>query len=339
MFRHVEPAVMSSAAIPLMAYLPSLIADLDAHGMTTESGELSRLLRARDRDVLRRRYPFGSETAWTAAGFDEAFFAARRHAHEDLQERSLRCAFAARSLAPSWWWYGSDKRWLDDGDGNPSGTDRGELCLGPTTVSNSLMFLSMLDRDYASLPEATLRLALGGMLGVWALVRHDGAAGMAFCPDAASSHFGMSAVTGDVGLALFHYLRGVASYVLPTRYAGVTTFGCHFEVETENGQEIFIVRPWDGVGRRIVVRQIGFEVRANLGVLRDVRFDARKRHAKIVLENPSARERRAQLQVFGLWGGEFSVNGEELRSVDGQLSVGVTLPAGQSVTTEIAVIA
>jgi hypothetical protein len=201
-----------------------------------------------------------------------------------------------------------------------------------------MMFLSMLDRDYANLPEAMLRLALGGMLGVWALVRDDGAAGMAFCPDSASSHFGMSAVTGDVGLGLFHYLRAIAAFVLPTRYAGVTTFGCHFEVETEDGQEIFIVRPWDGVGRRVVVRQIGLEVRANLGVLRDVRFDARKRHAKILLENPSMRERRARLQVSGLWGVRFSVNGEELRSEDGTLNLDVTLPGGQTVKTEITVI-
>jgi hypothetical protein len=338
MFRHVEQSTFSSSAVPLMSYLPSLVEDLRAHGLTTEANEVEKSLQRRERDILKRRYPFGTDSAWTAAGFEEAFFAARRHAQEELQERTLRCAYAARSLAPSWWWYGSDKRWLDDGDGNPAGTDRGELCLGPTTVADSLMYLRTLDRDYTALPEATLRLALGGMLGVWALVRADGAAGMAFCPDSASRHFGMSAVTGDIGLGLFHYLRGVASFVLPTRYSGVTTFGCHFEVETDEGLETMVVRPWDGVGRRVIVRQIGLEVETNLGVIQEVRFDARKRHAKVTIDNPSPRGGTAKLRVRGLWGARFSVDAKEIDGMGGELTVEVVLPAGASVVTEIAVI-
>lgn len=338
MFRHVEPSTLSSAAIPLMSYLPSLVDDLRAADLGQDAEAVDKALRGREKDLLRRKYPFGTDASWTAAGFEEAFSAARRNAHEELQERTLRCAYAARSLAPCWWWYGSDKRWLDDGDGNPAGTDRGELCLGPTTVADSLMFLRTLDRDYTTLPDATLRLALGGMLGVWALVRSDGAAGMAFCPDSASRHFGMSAVTGDVGLGLFHYLRGVASYVLPTRYSGVTTFGCHFEVETEDGLETIVVRPWEGVGRKIVVRQIGFEAEVNLGILREVRFDARKRNAKVTLENPAAKECRAALRVRGLWGSRFQVGGIELQSVGGELTVEVALGKGETATTKIVVI-
>jgi len=338
LFRHVEPSALSSSAVPLMSYLPSLIADLRKAGLDAEATDLQKALNLRDKDLLRRRYPFGTESAWGAGGFEETFAAARRHGHEDLQERTLRCAFAARSLSPSWWWYGSDKRWLDEGESTPAASDRGELCLGPTTVANSMMFFQTLARDYVSLPEATLRYAFGGMLGVWALVRADGAAGMAFCPDAASSHFGISAVTGDIGLALFHYLRGAAAYVLPTRYAGVTTFGCHFEVEPEGDKENLVVRPWDGVGRHIVVRQVGLEVSAHLGRISELRFDARKRQARISLENPSNRDQEAALCVKGLWGSRFAVDGKELQGVDGELRFSVKLPANGSVNAEITVI-
>ncbi|AIE86915.1 DUF5695 domain-containing protein [Fimbriimonas ginsengisoli] len=338
MFRHVEPTVLSSSAVPLMAYLPSLVDDLHAVGLEDEAHVVAALARRREMDLQRRRYPYGAEVAWTAAGFEEAYSAARHRGNEELQERTLRCAYAARSLAPSWWWYGSDKRWLDDGDGNPAGTDRGELCLGPTTTANSMMFLRTLDRDYTNLPEATLRLAFGGMLGVWALVRPDGAAGMAFCPDAASKHFGMSAVTGDVGIGLFHYLRGVASFVLPTRYAGVTTFGCHFEVESEDEREIFVVRPWDGVGRRIVVRQVGLEVEASLGFLRELRFDARKRNARLKVEHFGNTERPSQVRVKGLWGSRFTVDGKELQGIEGELVLDLILPPHGTVTTMISVI-
>lgn len=335
---YVEPSTFSTSAVPLMSYLPSLILDLRQAGLNDAAKVLDTFLLKRDRDLLRRRYPFGSEVSWTAGGFDECFTAARRHANEELQERTLRCAYAARSLAPCWWWYGSDKRWLDDGDGNPAGTDRGELCLGPTTAANSMMLLRTLDRDYTTLPDATLRLAFGGMLGVWALVRPDGAAGMAFCPDPASRHFGMSAVTGDVGLGLFHYLRGVASWVLPTRYSGVTTFGCHFEVETEDEVEVFMVRPWDGVGRRVIVRQIGLEVETSLGKITELRFDARKRHARVTIVNPGNTERTSKVRVKGLWGSRFSVDGKELHSENGELHAQIDLPGNATVTTEITVI-
>lgn len=338
LFQHVEPSTLSATSVPMMSYLPSLIADLERAGIEDEADELHAALERRDADLLRRQYPFGPESAWGAGGFEESFAAARRNGNEELQERIMRCAFAARSLSPSWWWYGSDKRWLDEGEGTPGGGDRGELCLGPTTVANSLMFFSTLERDYTSLPEATLRLAFGGMLGIWALVRPDGAAGMAFCPDPASTHFGMSVVTGDIGQGLFHYLRGVASFVLPTRYSGVTTFGCHFEAETEGEKEILIVRPWDGVGRRIVVRQIGLEIETNLGVLTEVRFDARKRNARIALQNPSGKDHLAKVRVRGLWGSRFSVGGKELQGEKGELIVEVALPANESVWTEIAVI-
>lgn len=337
MFRHVEPSVLSGAALSLASQLPSLHQDLAEHGLKEEAAEIAALLRRRDGDILRRRYPFGPESMWSPSGFDEAFRVARRHSHEELQERTLRCAYAARSLAPSWWWYGSDKRWLEE-EGSPVGADRGELCLGPTTVANSLLYLQTLDRDYTQLPEATLRLAFGGMLGVWALVREDGAGSMAFCPDMASKHFGMSAVTGDLGVGLFHYLRGVASFVLPTRYSGVTTFGCHFEVENEGGVERFVVRPWDGVGRRIVVRQIGLEVETSLGILEELRFDARKRHAALTLRNPANIDRVAKVRVRGLWGSRFAVDGKELQGKEGELVIELALPAGGSVTADIAVI-
>lgn len=338
MFRHVEPTTLSATAVPLMSHVPSLIDDLRAADLNGEADELEDALERRHADLLRRRCPFGAESAWGAGGFEEVFAAARRSGNEELQERAMRCAYAARSLAPSWWWYGSDKRWLDEGEGTPAATDRGELCLGPTSVAQSMMFFSMLDHDYTHIPEATMRLAFGGMLGIWALVRSDGAAGMAFCPDAASNHFGVSAVTGDIGISLFHYIRGVASYVLPSRYAGVTTFGCHFEAETESERESFIVRPWDGVGRRIVVRQVALEVETTLGILEELRFDARKRKARISLRNPNDQPHRSQLRVRGLWGTRFQVEDREIEGVDGEVTIDVELPANTSVITHIAVI-
>jgi len=338
MFAHSNDASFHGTGIPLMSYLPELIKDLREVGLKTEGDALAKLLDRRDAEMSRRRYPFFSDGQWNTTGYEEAFSIARRRGNEEMEERALRCAYAARSLSVDWWWYGSDKRWIEDNDGtNPGIFDKGELCLGPTTTANSLMFFKSLDRDYSSLQESTMRMAFGGMLGVWALIRADGAASMAFCPDAASKQFGMSGVTGDIGISLFHYLRGVGAYVLPSRSSGVTTFGCHFESETDSGKEYFVIRPWDGVGRRVVVRQFAVEVIAEVGQIVEVKIDSRKRHATVTMKNNSDSDLISQFRVKGMWGNHFEVAGKEMQGENGELKVTVLLPPGATIRTEILV--
>jgi hypothetical protein len=255
-----------------------------------------------------------------------------------MEERALRCALAARNLAPSWWWYGSDKRWVQDVESvHPGVFDKGELCHGPSSVMDSALIFRTLDRDYNVLPEPTIRLAFGGMLGVWSLVRTDGAASMGFCPDAASKQFGMSGVTGSIGLGLFHYLRNVGAYVLPSRTSGVTTFGCHFEIENNGALDVFVIRPWDGVGRKVVIRQISVEIEADSGQILEVQIDSRKRNAKVTMANHSQSSGVGQFRIRGLWGNVFDVSGTELQSENGELRVVVPIGPGTSVQTEIQV--
>lgn len=286
-----------------------------------------------------RAFPFGGPSGWSTEAFREAFEGASTGVNPAMAEEAMRFAFAARSLSPSWWWYASDKRWLEEHEiPHPAMVDKGELCLGPTTVTNSLMFFRLLERDYTGLPDSYLRLAFGGMLGIWALVRSDGAGSMGFCPDAASKQFGISALTGDVGIGLFAYLRNVAAYVLPTRTAGVITFGCHFEMENNNGRDEYLIRPWDGVGRRIVVRQVGFEVRTSFGVLKELRFDTRKRWARILIQNPAEKPVPSEILVKGMWGQTVEFGTERFETVNGYVSVPITLGALATQEIELRVI-
>lgn len=286
-----------------------------------------------------RSFPFAGPSGWSTEAFREAFEGASTGINPALAEEAMRYAFAARSLSPSWWWYASDKRWLEEHEiPHPAMADKGELCLGPTTVTNSLMFFRLLERDYTSLPDSYLRLAFGGMLGIWALVRSDGAGSMGFCPDAASKQFGISALTGDVGIGLFAYLRNVASYVLPTRTAGVITFGCHFEMENLEGRDLYLIRPWDGVGRRIVVRQIGFEARTSFGVIRELRFDTRKRWARLLVHNPASVAVESDIFVRGLWSQTVEFKGEKLVSENGLVRVSARVEAGTTIEIELRVI-
>lgn len=310
---------------------------------------VGQLLMRRRQELVHHHYPYWTESGWGASAFAEAAFLAKEVRIWDLNEpalydtrlseRTLRYLCATRSLSPCWWWYASDKRFGEEYDGaaHPAMPDKGELCLGPSTVANSRRLLAELERDGPQMDEARLRMAFGGMLAPWALVRSDGAAGMGFCPDPASRMHGVAWTSGDVGLGLFHYLRGVASYVLPSRTQGVVTFGCAFEVEGDGREETFIVRPWDGVGRRIVVRHVGFDVRCEGARLEELRLKATKREATLSLRNSSDKPLSSRLDVRGLWGSRFRIDGEGATAENGELRATISLGAREVRTVRIEV--
>jgi len=324
MFKHGLSGPYKSSGLPGYARIMELLNDAEEENLE-EAQSLSAYITMRAEDLLKRDYPYAGESIWDTAAYEEVFEAARFMNDEEQMERSMRCAYASRSLSPSWWWYGSDIRFLDDPEGlpHPGIVDKGELCLGYTTAPNSMMFFNTLDHDYSQIPEAYMRLAFGGMLGVWALVRPDGAASMAYCPDPASKQHGMLPLTGDIGFALFHYLRGAGAFVLPSRSYGVFTFGCHFEVDDNS----YHVRPWDGVGRKVVLRQVGAEFTSTFGRIREIRLDLRKRWATVEVQSTADKQISSFLRVKGMWGNTFEVSGKNIKAVDGELSIALDLPA------------
>lgn len=306
-------------------------------GREDDASRLKRWLEARWTRLASRAYPFFGDTLVNSFGYAEIHEAARRRDNPELAERAMRLAYAARSLSPSWWWYGTDVRWTDDPQNDPVLNDKASLCGSPTSVANAGMVLSMLDRDAPEPAEAYLRSAFGGMMQPWALVRDDGAAAMGFTPDAASEQFGIARSTGDIGLSLALYLRLAASFVLPSR-SGLQTFGCFFDVDGEGIEESCSVRPWDGVGRRIAVRQLGLDLECDRGGIVEARFDTRKRALRVRQQNAGDRRLIAVLRVRGLWGRRFSVNGIPMDAEGAWLRIPVEIAPGGEATTEIEVL-
>ena len=333
MERNADPNAWKACGVPLMSLIPQVVRDIDVD-------ESAQGIMRRVDDLGKRRFPLaGMVTTWDTTAYDEIHFAAGVTGNQPLQDRVMSAAFAARSTAPSWWWYGSDKRWLDDNElPHIAYEDKGEMCLGPTTPANSEIMFRSLMRDATMVPDAMLRMAFGGMLGVWALVKSDGSASTGFCPDVASRQFGMNANTGTVGLSLFHYLRNVRACVLPSPTTGAITFGCSFEAkEKEDGLELR-VKPWDGVGRRVSIRQVGLDVEAKTGKIREVRVHTRKRRAWIEVENTAHVQRSASLKIDGLWGNQFEVNGKKEHTAGGSLSVERPMPPGGVIAIEVNVL-
>ncbi len=215
---------------------------------------------------------------------------------------------------------------MNPGNRNRAARDKGELCLGPTTSEHASYALFSLERDRASLPVGALRMAFGGLLGVWALVRSDGAAASGYCPDIASEQYGMSQITGTVGLSLYHYLTQACAYVDPTTDL---SFGCFYSQEKEWSK----VTPWDGVGRRIVVRAYGLVVETEFGCIRELRFKRDRSEAVIKIENTASEARTIKGRIRGLWGEHCKVNGEPVQAENGWVAIEVSC---ESETTAIA---
>ncbi|MBS1721605.1 MAG: hypothetical protein JSS66_01220 [Armatimonadetes bacterium] len=314
------------------ARIYDLLNDLRAEGMDADADQVERCIEFKATELMKLSHPYAGESVMDTSGFEEVFAAARHRADDEHLERTVRCAFATRSLAPSWWWYGSDKRSWDGADSTPlrALVDRGEACLAHTTIPNSLIFFGLMDRDYLALPESYMRMAFGGMMGPWALVRKDGAASMCYCPDLASKQAGYNIYTGASGVGYYHYLRGVGSYVLPNRTAGTYTFGCH----VESKDDTIVVRPWDGVGRRIVLRQVGFEFETSFGRVIELRLDPRRRWFEAEIENPSDKDVTATVRVTGLWGAQAEIDGGPVAAEQGVLRHLVALPADSTATVK-----
>lgn len=328
---------MIQGTIPLMSYLPELASQYRRAGLVVEADRLMAHLDHRWQRLSADRYPFASAAFWESDGFEEAMAAARHTGNLVLRQRILRCLAAGRSSSPCWWWYGSDRRWGSGPEGNDAALDNGELCLGSPTAANSAVLFGLFASDYASLPDELARVAFGGMLSIWALVRDDGAAGMAFCPDEASEHFGIAATTGDIGMGLYHYLRSAGGYVLPTLGNTLAVFGCRIDVEQENGVETYSIKPWDGVRRKVVVRQVSFEVEVSFGLIEEVRFDARKRRAKVHVLNPTAKDLSSEIIVRGLWGKTCKSGAARHLSENGAFRIPVQLKAHHTARIELEV--
>lgn len=325
MFQHGWRLYVRTVGVLGYARIYDLLSDLKKEGLHMEAEELSRCIDFKATELVKLQYPYAGESVMDTSGFEEVFSAARYKADDEHLERSVRCAFAARSLAPSWWWYGSDKRCWDGADSTPlkALVDRGEACLAHTTIPNSLIFFGLMDRDYLALPEAYMRMAFGGMIGPWALVRRDGAASMCYCPDLSSKQAGYNIYTGASGLGYYHYLRGTGSFVLPNRTLGSYSFGCHFEA----GEDVLKVRPWDGVGRHIVIRQIGAEFELSFGRFIELRLDPRKRWFEAEIENHADQKVMAELSVTGLWGVNLQCGPQTVSSQGGQAVLTIELEA------------
>lgn len=308
-----------------------LIDLLHQERLSEVADRIETLANAKAEEIAELDTPFAGESALDTSGMADVVSAAMHAGSDDALERAIKCAFAPRSLSPSWWWYGSDKRCWDGAESSPTKAliDKGEACLAHTTIANSLIFFDLMDRDYMAIPEAYMRMAFGGMIGPWSLIDQEGGASMCYCPDLSSRQAGYSTFTGASGLGYYHYLRGSCSLVLPVRGA-IYVYGCHYE-EKEGCHHI---TPWEGVGGKIVIRQHGLGFTSTFGTIRSVVFDGRKRWVECEIVNLSDMDGKSEIKIEGLWGEAVSINGKRVAAPNGIARTTINVPAEGTVTVK-----
>ena len=293
----------------------------------------------RETFIEKSRLPFWSGRYFSIGTLSEVGVMAEVHNSMSATGSVEQLCLSLKSSAPNWWSFGTEPRPTGDYDNHAYLPDFGEVYPSYTSVASSLAMTTWLKRDYTRLDEAGLRLATGGMLAPWSLVRDDGALTMGFCPDLGSSQRGIINYTGDAGFALADYMRNSTGYLLSSADRGFVPLGVHFESYPREGMSVLRLEPWDGVGRRIVVRHLNLIVEAEGAKIDVIEFDVNLRWAKITLDNPTeAMKRKARVTVDGLWGPKFVVVDAESKFENGVLVLDTVVEAGRLKEIEIRVV-
>jgi hypothetical protein len=271
MFEHGRPVLLPIAHIG-----GELISDMtDAcrrEGLDGAYEDLLKKLEKRRRRVAAVNPPRPANNGYDNVCLTE-YAHARRMAGDRHGARAVSdIIVSARGPQPTWYQYASEKRWWDAIGHDPyrHWTDLAETCLHYSVGINNT---TLLDEYEATGDLLTLALGVGGLCSQWALVDREGRAAMCFTPNPTSPNFGFNQYSGDAGVGLSAAVYNAACYVVNDPDFGWIALGG----KVTRRKSTLRVEPRDAARRRIVVRELGL----------DVRHEQRIEHALIDTRNPS----------------------------------------------------
>ena len=194
------------------------------------------------------------------------------YGYDNRLEEAYRVTMALRiGFQPAWFLYGNEKR--------------GNVCCWYATALNSrVMYDGFEDTGDLNM----LKLAYGGAFSFLTCIRSNGAAHgwYLFWPD----RNGFDLRTLDTDMGLYGYLQAVSSYMVDDPVFGRCGYGCRV---TGQG-EMWYIKPYDGIGRRIICIPWNIKFEVTYGSIQEVEINELKKVCQIRICNAS-RHRNAEL--------------------------------------------
>ena len=262
MFKHSRPALLPIAQIG-----GELITDMVAACRKTETDlkfpDLLKKLHSREHRVAGVNPPRPPNNGYDNVCLTEYAHARRRAGNKRGAREVVDIIVSARGPQPTWYQFASEKRWWDAIGHDPyrHWTDLGETCLHYSVGINNQALLSEYE---ATGNRSLLDLGAGGLRSQWALVDANGDASMCYSPNPASENFGFNQYSGDAGVGLSAAICNAACYVVKDPDFGWIALGGKL---TRRGP-VLQVEPRDAARRRVVVRDLGLDIRRTTEIKR-----------------------------------------------------------------------
>jgi hypothetical protein len=247
---------------------------LKAEGIDDLFQSLDQAMRAKVAHLVEHRYPYTSEYSFDTTGYEGVYWI-RRHARDEAGvDRVLSTILATRGKQPCWYHHGGDVRW---GWGNSKRIAPDEICFNYMCGLNARVLLDAF--QHVRPDPRFLELGFAGSVAPWTLVEADGTAHDFFGWEPGGVCF--DAWSSEMGLGIAASLFSLASIV---RFDGETTplgTGCRVE---KKGDHV-IIRPCDGLGRRLVMIGTGGRgVRISLDRARIAKAKLNVKTASLILD-------------------------------------------------------
>ena len=256
MFLHSRPALLPIAQIG-GEMIPNMVKACREHHLEAQYADVLRQLARRQQRVARIDPPRPPNNGYENVCLGEYAQARRLTGNHRGAHSVTDIMITARGPQPVWFQYASEKRWWDAIGHNPyrHWSDLGETCLHYSVGSNTQ---TLLEAYEATGDNLLLELGTAGLRGQWALVDARGHATMCFTPNPLSQNYGWNQYSGDAGVGLSGVVYNATCYVLHDPDFGWIALGGKL---TRRG-ETLRVEPRDAARRRIVIHELGLDIRS-----------------------------------------------------------------------------
>lgn len=259
-------------------------------------------------------YPYSSELVIDQTAHEQVYFFTKYFGDKAKQLKTAAVIKALRGgNQPVWFRYGNDKR--------------GDMACW---YSESLNGWPLLDAfEETNDPDMFLK-GYAGLMSVTANLRRDGMGFGWYVSTPGISAFDPPR-TLDNGIGQFGFLSGAKAYVLADPAFGLIGAGCL--VSREGGS--VLVRPKDGVRKRIRFVQEKIGIEAQKGELAQVILSGNARVLTLSMTDPTGLVREAQCSINGLNAGTWEIRYGDVRkqsSSDRLQDIRVPMPHAHAVT-------